>query len=102
MEVYVRKMDRWMDASIYVHNVLCIMDICVWRYVGIYEALCTVFMYIAIYVCVYICEILVYNVHVVMYVLTFTCVCVYVCVFVCILSPFPKLDTDQFGVMLTL
>jgi hypothetical protein len=72
------RMDRWMDASIYVRNVVCINNMCVWRYVGIYEGLCTVFMYIGKYVCVYICEIRVYNVHIVMYVVTFICVCVFV------------------------
>jgi len=49
-----------------------------------YEALCTVIMYIGIYVCVYICEISVYNVHIVTYVRTFTCVCVCVCVCECV------------------
>jgi hypothetical protein len=51
---------------------------------------------------VYMCNIHinVCNVYMVMYVLTYTCV--YVCVCVCIRSPFSKLDTDQFGVLLTL
>jgi hypothetical protein len=39
-------MDGWMDARIYVLNVVCIMNVCVWRYVSVYVAIGRVFMYI--------------------------------------------------------
>jgi len=43
--MYVR-MDRWMDAGIYLHIVVCIMIVCVRRYVCINAGVCTAFMYI--------------------------------------------------------
>jgi len=89
----------------YVLNIVCIMKVYVWRYVWKYERIYTVFMYIIIYVC-FICAIYVSMfisyIILCMFLHTHMCVCVCVCVCVCTLSPVSKLNTDQWGVLVTL
>jgi hypothetical protein len=120
---YIR-LNRWMDARLYVRNFVCVMNACVWRYVCIYVEKRTVFMCIWLYVwectCVinvcmflmYICLCMFLHTHVCMYVCVCmcarlrvfmcACACVCVCVCLCVQSPVSQLHTDQFGVPLTL
>jgi hypothetical protein len=103
------RMDRWMDARIYVRNFVCIINACVCVAVCVYMCgdMYGIYVHRNLCICVYMSDIFVYNVCIIIYVLTYTrvcvcvCVCMRVCVFVCIMSPVSKLDTDQCGVLVT-
>jgi hypothetical protein len=89
--------------SIYVH-----MNLCMTAY------MCNIRMYILMYI--WLCMFLHTHVCMCVYVCMYVCMCVFmcerprvcvfvcvcVCVCVCVQSPVSKLETDQFGVMVTL